>query len=339
MPGTQVALTFSMRRPPKPDAPSSETLFREMLSMIAWSDDKTTGVCFGEHHVSGDGFTTSPLVLSAAALAATRQAHVGIMALLLPLHDPVRVAEQICNLDLLGGGRHRTILGLGYRPPEYQVFGVDWKARGRVFDECTRVVLALLRGESLDVRGVETRLDHLPASPVDRIVLMGGNSVRAARRAAEHRLGFIPAIGDPEIERVYREGCARTGYDGYYEVPNVGGYTLLSRDPDRTWAEIGDELLFDAMSYQNIAHTSRTTMVESDATSIQALRESGTYQVVTPEELLEQIEAGMDITLAPLVGGSSPEIGWETLELYASDVLPKIELSRGLFDHREDAGC
>ncbi len=329
---TQVAISFSLRRAPLDTATSSRGLFREALRMIEWADGRVTAVSFSEHHVSSDGFMTSPLLFSAAAASVTSSVNIAIMALLLPLHDPVRVAEQLCNLDLMSEGRTRTVLGLGYRPSEYQVFGVDWAARGRIFDEKTAVVVALLRGETIEHEGVEVALDHLPESPVDSIVFMGGNSLHAARRAARHRLGLIPAVADPRIESTYHEHAREVGFDGYYEVPDAGGYTLISHDPDKTWANVGSFLLFDAMAYQSIAHATRTTMLESDADSIRALRESGAYQVLTPQQALDQIGTGGFLILAPLTGGLPADLGWETLRLYESEVLPEITLSSGLFE-------
>jgi len=63
-------------------------------------------------------------------------------ALLLPLHDPLRVAEDIAVLDLASGGRlSPVILGLGYRPEEYAMFAKDWSNRGKLFDECVDALL------------------------------------------------------------------------------------------------------------------------------------------------------------------------------------------------------
>ena len=53
-----------------------------------------------------------------------------INALLVPLHDPLRIAEDIAVLDLASGGRLIVTAGIGYRPSEYEAHGKDWRTRG-----------------------------------------------------------------------------------------------------------------------------------------------------------------------------------------------------------------
>ncbi len=73
-------------------------------------------------------------------------------------------------------------------------------------------------------------------------------------------------------------------------------------------------------------------MLESDADSIRALRESSAYQVLTPQQALDQVGSEGFLILAPLTGGLPADVGWETLRLYESEVLPEITLSSGLFE-------
>ena len=67
-----------------------------------------------------------------------------VSALLIPLHDPLRIAEDIAVLDLLSGGRLSVIGGIGYRPEEYAAHGKDWKNRGKLMDECVDTLLKTL---------------------------------------------------------------------------------------------------------------------------------------------------------------------------------------------------
>ena len=63
-------------------------------------------------------------------VGATRRAHVMVNALLVPLHDPVRLAESVATLDVTSGGRFTFVAGLGYRPEEFEMAGVDRSRRG-----------------------------------------------------------------------------------------------------------------------------------------------------------------------------------------------------------------
>ena len=66
---------------------------------------------FGEHHQDKDGFLPSPLIVATAVAAHTTRLRVGTSVILLPLHHPVRVAEDVITLDLVSKGR--VILGVG----------------------------------------------------------------------------------------------------------------------------------------------------------------------------------------------------------------------------------
>ena len=58
-----------------------------------------------------------------------------IGALLLNFYDPIKLAEDMAVLDIVSNGRVSYVIGLGYRPEEYAMFGVDMAARGKVMDQ------------------------------------------------------------------------------------------------------------------------------------------------------------------------------------------------------------
>ena len=66
---------------------------------------------FGEHHQDTDGFLPSPLIVATAVAARTRTLRVGTSVILLPLHHPVRLAEDAITLDLVSKGR--LVIGVG----------------------------------------------------------------------------------------------------------------------------------------------------------------------------------------------------------------------------------
>src|SRR3954469_24833852 len=86
------------------------------LEMAEWADGHGfTTVVLSEHHGVDDGYVPAPLPLAGAVLGRTRNVAVTIAALLVPLYDPLRLAEDIAVLDLVGGGRLAIVAGLGYR--------------------------------------------------------------------------------------------------------------------------------------------------------------------------------------------------------------------------------
>src|SRR5207302_1887574 len=90
------------------------------LEMVDWAERMGfQSVNLSEHHGDPAGYLPAPLTLAAAVLARTEHIAVTVGAALVPLHDPVRIAEQLAVLDLIGPGRLSVIVGAG-RPAGYR---------------------------------------------------------------------------------------------------------------------------------------------------------------------------------------------------------------------------
>ena len=90
---------------------------------------------FGEHHQDKDGFLPSPLIVATAVAAQTRRLYVGTSVILLPLHHPVHVAEDVATLDIVSKGRVILGVGVGYQAADFRAFGVPMKHRAALFEE------------------------------------------------------------------------------------------------------------------------------------------------------------------------------------------------------------
>jgi hypothetical protein len=101
----------------------------------------------------------------------------------------------------------------------------------------------------------------------------------------------------------------------------------VSDDPDRTWAEIGPHLLYDATVYASWQPEGQRSAVHSDAKTVAALRAEGKYLILTPDECVERARAQgafAATVLFPLCGGIPPKLAWPGLELFANEVMPKL---------------
>lgn len=319
-----IVLRFDMRRAPFcPETPAQR--YRAALDMASWADELVDVIGLSEHHVTSDGFLSAPLQLAGMMAALTRRARISVSALLVPLHDPLRLAEDIAVLDLASGGRFSATCGLGYRELEYRALGVDWSTRGKVFDEKLAVLVKALMGETFSWQGESTSLEPRPVSPVQALLLVGGNSVAAAKRAARFGLLFCPAIDDPALDEAYRAACSANKVTwGATIFPREPATTFISENPDETWTEIGDYLLYDATAYGAWRHKDRRAYAESNATDLHELRDEGKYRVVTPQQAVRIIRQTGSLHLAPLTGGTPSAIGWQSLRLYEQQVAPAI---------------
>ena len=109
----QLSLKFDLRAPAFGADPAD--LYAAALDMCAWADAAGFEcVRFLEHHGSDDRYCPSPLVMAAAAAARTRRVRIRVRALILPLHDPVRIAEDAAVVDVISRGRLELVVAAGY---------------------------------------------------------------------------------------------------------------------------------------------------------------------------------------------------------------------------------
>src|SRR5947208_7727094 len=107
-----------------------ETSFEEIYSNLL--DDAEAaeglgyyGVLLAEHHFTNYCAIPNPLMLAAAVGQRTSRLRIGTAVIVLPLHNPVRVAEDIAEADQLTGGRLEVGFGRGYAPYEFTPLGLD----------------------------------------------------------------------------------------------------------------------------------------------------------------------------------------------------------------------
>jgi alkanesulfonate monooxygenase SsuD/methylene tetrahydromethanopterin reductase-like flavin-dependent oxidoreductase (luciferase family) len=320
-----VVLRFDMRSAPQcPNTPAER--YRAALEMARWADRNAVDVVgLSEHHDTADGFLCAPLQMAGMIAALTERVRISVSALLVPLHDPLRMAEDIALLDLVSSGRFSATCGLGYRESEYRCFGVNWEQRGQVFDEKLDLLLRALKGKVITTHGKSTQLNPVPISPIYSLIMVGGNSKAAARRAARFKLYFCPAIDDLELEDAYRIACQEHGFDyGFTISPRSPSTTFISEDPARCWESIGQYLIYDATAYGAWSHPNRRAYAESFASNIEELKSEGKYRILTPGQALQTIQETGSLHLAPLAGGVPIDIGWRSLRLFEEMVQPYL---------------
>ncbi len=321
-----LTLRFDMRAPAT-GAPVAE-LYAAALGMAEWGErhgSLTTMV--SEHHGSSDGYLPAPLVLASAVAARTKTQAIQVAALLVPLHDPIDLAEQMAVLDILSGGRVSYVVALGYRESEYAMFGRDMKRRGRRMEECLAALQQAWTGEPFTFEGRPVHVTPRPTTPGGPMLLMGGSHPAAIRRAARFGIGMITLGGDASLEEIYRAECEKAGTTpGLFVNPPPDAPTSLfvAEDPERAWSEIGPYLLHDATMYGEWMGDGGSAS-GSLARSVGDLRaENGNYRIVTPDDAIAMVRGGMPLMLQPLCGGLPPKIAWSHLELVERAVLPAL---------------
>ncbi|KHK89473.1 LLM class flavin-dependent oxidoreductase [Novosphingobium malaysiense] len=324
----KISVSFDMRSPdwaaPTPD------LYGAAVEMAALADRiGVDQIGLMQHHGSEDGYLPQPFVLAGGMAAVTRRIRFLLGAVILPLHDPVELAEQIAVADNMSNGRINVIFGAGYVPSEFAMFQKSLKDRARLMDSGLEIILRALRGERFEHDGRPIFTRPLPVQEPEDIVMVGGGVPASARRAAKFGVGFGPMKG--ELVDLYLSECARLGHKPrtYFRPrPGMPLAIHLCEDPNAGWDAIAPHAVHVVTEYAKWAEQ------EGDAsnspfkglTEPSVLRQAGLFAAWTPEMLLEKVQGmeGGNVGFQPLLGGLSPAEGWKSLNLL-EQVMPDLK--------------
>lgn len=148
----KLGLRFDMRAPDI-GAPAEE-LYAAAIDQCQWADALGfDAVHVAEHHGTEDGYLPSSLVFCAAVAARTKYVRLQPSALLITLHHPLRLAEDLAVLDIISGGRVAIVAGMGYLEREFEMLGVDYARRAEIFEENLEVIRTALKGKPFEYKG------------------------------------------------------------------------------------------------------------------------------------------------------------------------------------------
>jgi alkanesulfonate monooxygenase SsuD/methylene tetrahydromethanopterin reductase-like flavin-dependent oxidoreductase (luciferase family) len=195
---------------------TAEALYAEELGMhSAW---------IGEHHFNSLGVLSCPDLVLAYLAARSKRIRLAPAVTVLPLHHPIRVAEQWATLDLLSGGRVDFAAGRGYDRREYLPFHVSFEDNQGIFEEGMELVRELCAAEGrISHHGRHYSFDdvRITPKPVQRPIPMYVASFSKPSIELAARLGcglivapFAAAMsygGLKQVADLYHESCARYG--------------------------------------------------------------------------------------------------------------------------------
>src|SRR5712692_5254632 len=147
----------------------------------------------GEHHFSSLGVLSCPDLVLAHVAARTKRIRLAPAVTVLPLHHPIRVAEQWATLDLLSGGRVDFAAGRGYDRREYLPFKVSFEDNQEIFEEGMEVVRQLWSSDRpISHRGKHYQFEDVAITP------------KPVQRPLP---AYVASFSQPSIELAGRLGC------------------------------------------------------------------------------------------------------------------------------------
>jgi alkanesulfonate monooxygenase SsuD/methylene tetrahydromethanopterin reductase-like flavin-dependent oxidoreductase (luciferase family) len=319
-------------RNPAPWAVPFERLYAQILDQVVEAERLGfDSIWLTEHHFCDDGYTPSPLVIAGAMGARTRRMRLGTNLMVLPLHDPVRVAEDAATLSLLTGGRFDLGVGSGYRALEFGEFGRELRHRPSLVEEGIALIRRAWAGEPLDFHGkrfVHGEVRVTPTPEHTPKLYLGAMAQRAIDRAARIADGFLSTGGighDVYLDRLARNG--RQPGDG---VIVAGHWAIISDDPEREAATVGPHVLYQANQYIEWGAFGPPESVPRFPDAATAI-ERGLYTLWDGETavaelvtLLRRYPQIRDLHLWAQFPGEPVASGQRRIEYVAKHVLPRV---------------
>jgi luciferase family oxidoreductase group 1 len=208
----------------RPDQVSERYIYEtELPQMVAADQLGYDSVWIAEHHFSSRGVCSAPAVVAGAVAGQTKQLRVGMGITLLPLHDPIAVAEELAVLDQVSGGRLDVGIGRSATDNEYSGYNVDHaESRPRV-DEGLEILRGVWTQDPFSYRGKFRQVHEVSVipRPLQRPhppLYLATNSAETVPIAARHGLPMMASflvLDQTLVERreVYRQVSAEHGHD------------------------------------------------------------------------------------------------------------------------------
>ena len=137
-----------------PSKRSSQEIYSRALDIAQASEDLGfSNVWLAEHHFSTYGYLARPAQLATYIAAKTVRIRVGTAVIVVPLHHPLVVAEEIATLDVLANGRVDIGLGRGYQHYEFERLGLELDTSRQRWEESVDVILKAFKGEPFTYDG------------------------------------------------------------------------------------------------------------------------------------------------------------------------------------------
>lgn len=329
-------LWYDLRNPPQWRR-SFASLYREVIDQVAWAEELGFGsVWLTEHHFCDDGYTPSPFVFAAALAQRTHTMRIGTNLVVLPLHNPVRVAEDCATLSLLTDGRFALGVGQGYWQREFAAFGKELKYRPSYLEEGVALVRRCLSGGATPFEGKRYTLGDLPVTPAPEHplpILVGAMQEKSIERVARVADGFLSTQNDHHA--MYLDAMARLGKDPADARIYAGQWAIIAEDPERVWAEIGDHALYQLNQYVSWGAFGPPDQVPQFPDR-DAVVQAGAYQLwdasaavdalVTMFEDRPQVK---DVHFFAQLPGESVDSGSARIQYIADKVIPEVRSRLG----------
>lgn len=290
-----------------------------------------------EHFFTKDGYAPSASIFLTMLAERTSTARIGSYSIVLPLHQPARLAQELAVIDQLSGGRLDVTVGVGHRASEYVAMNMSPKTRPSRMEEGLEVLKKAWTGEEFTHEGRYYTLKNMTVTPPPfqqphPPLWLAATSPAAAERAGRHGANLHGASVDPAMHEAYFEALDKAGFPrSEARVSNTWSMTITDEDPEVVW-ERNKSLYFERWDfYRQI----RLEMGDADLSyglepSADAYRD---FELIgSPAAVTETVKSLADtMPLTDIVhGGPAGGIpirteAYDSLKRFAEEVMPTFK--------------
>jgi alkanesulfonate monooxygenase SsuD/methylene tetrahydromethanopterin reductase-like flavin-dependent oxidoreductase (luciferase family) len=327
-------LIYDFRNPAPWQQPWAKR-YEAVLDQIAWIDSELAfeGVYITEHHFYEDGYMPSTMVVCGAIAARTKRITVGTNLIQLPLHHPVRLAEDALVNDVLSGGRFRLGVGAGYYWQEFEGVGSVLKQRPSRMKEGFEILRAAFSGESFSYEGTRWSVPKIKVTPPPireggPEIWMGAFVPAAIDRVAQFADGFL-AFGAETIAE-YLDACERQGRDPQERQINRTYWAIIDEDPERAYASAGphfvhmynDYIRRDAYPDLKVFHDPQTALQLGLEAGVLLVRDAAAAVAAINRDVALGVR---DIELLTFMPGEDVDEVSARLQYISDKVIPNVD--------------
>ncbi len=244
-------ITFGLIFFSSSEAPFSGDMYRLVIESTRFADQHGfSSVWIPERHFTKDGWLyPNPAVLQAALARETRHIHLRAGSVVVPLHNPIRIAEEWAMVDNLSGGRVGISFASGWHPNDFVLYPENYAQRNEIMYQGIETVRKLWRGESVSVKAGDGNMVEIKTypPPIQRElpfwVTAAGNPKTFAG-ACELGANLLTHMYNQSVDelaekiRIYRESRAKHGYDPETGQVSVMLHTFVGSDMDTVRTQI-----------------------------------------------------------------------------------------------------
>ena len=344
-----------LAQPGRPDV----ALFNEHMQLGDLAEPLGFDSLFAlEHHFTGYSMSPSPLQMLSYYAGRTRKITLGTCVIVLPWHDPIRVAEQIALLDVMSGGRTLMGFGRGAASVEYEGFRIPMEEARPRFVESAQLIVKALSNDRFDWQGEFYQIPEMsirprPISHPERRFYASSVSPESSEIMAKLGFGMLVVMQNEwakaaeDVQR-YREIARSVGHTPRPPIILSNVACAPTRAEAREWAlrylgekwdsidnhyHFADGHLSSVKGYESYGKLAKTyTKMKDETFRSKATDFYVSIQVVgTPDDCIQQIAelrrlTGMDHFVTEFSFGSMPHhLAELNMRLFADKVVPVLQ--------------